>query len=290
MSGGEQRTVLGASQRGPHVLSGASWTSDGELFVFWGGRRKTDEGYRRSAIYLAQADGTVIRKLTRVRNAFTPVISPDGHTIAFGRFRYTSKFYGGTIWLIQSDGTGLRRITRWTNRVLDEPSSFTSDGKQLAFTHSRCNRLLRCRSTARKVALDGSGETLLARNAGDPVLSPTGDQVAFSSTRDRNGEIRTGEDESEFAAELYVMKLDTSVATRLTRTKNLNENSPSWDPSGERIAFARGADRFRSRVMQINADGTCMQALLKSSRKGHVDFDAPTWRPGPGREAGRITC
>jgi hypothetical protein len=37
----------------------------------------------------------------------------------------------------------------------------------------------------------------------------------------------------------------------------------------------------------INADGTCSTLLLMS---GRVLFSGPSWQPGPGREAGPISC
>jgi Tol biopolymer transport system component len=285
----EQRTILGASRGGARPLSGASWAADGESFVFLGGRRKTDEGFRRLGIYSARADGTGIRRLIQMPNIFTPVLSPDGQTIAFARGRLTNRFYGSTVWLIQSDGTGLRRLTQWRNLVLDQPSSFTSDGSQVAFTRNKCNRILMCTSAARTLALDVSSGRLLAQRAEAPVFSPDGRQVAFVSNRDRNGQITTGSDTEDFAAELYVMNADGSGKTRLTRTRDRDEETPSWDPSGRRIAFAQVADRFQSRVMQINPDGSCMRVLLKN-RPHKRDFDFPAWRPGSDRGADKITC
>jgi Tol biopolymer transport system component len=71
---------------------------------------------------------------------------------------------------------------------------------------------------------------------------------------------------------------------------------PSWDPSGQRIAFTRlgggsigglSYPHEGNAVMEINADGTCLTRLLSSGR-GYSS--GSSWQPGPGREAGAIAC
>jgi Tol biopolymer transport system component len=91
--------------------------------------------------------------------------------------------------------------------------------------------------------------------------------------------------------------------TRLTRTRSIDEGNPSWDPSGQRLAFARGSTPsgfengpFASptRILQINADGSCETLMFPKQVRHNPyfgrDFAAPSWQPGPGREAGRILC
>ena len=72
-------------------------------------------------------------------------------------------------------------------------------------------------------------------------------------------------------------------------------NWPSWDPSGQRIAFTKlndlegsplGLVKARS-IEEVNADGTCPMSV-PSLRRGF--FSGAAWQPGPGREAGRIAC
>jgi hypothetical protein len=55
------------------------------------------------------------------------------------------------------------------------------------------------------------------------------------SDRDETGQLSYG-DRSFFANELYVMDADGGHPVRLTRTKQLNESSPSWSPDGRVIA------------------------------------------------------
>ena len=85
-----------------------------------------------------------------------------------------------------------------------------------------------------------------------------------------------------------------------TAAGELAEDSPrqaeslsSWDPSGQRIAFIR-FEGVRTRVFEVNADGSCQFALTKRPRHktrriGPLQFGL-AWQPGPGRGAGPIAC
>jgi Tol biopolymer transport system component len=73
-------------------------------------------------------------------------------------------------------------------------------------------------------------------------------------------------------------------------------SSPSWDPSGSRLAFVRNpaAEATGSlepepsnKVMSINADGSC---LIRVFTDPGLTVHEVAWRPGPGREAGPIVC
>ncbi len=95
-------------------------------------------------------------------------------------------------------------------------------------------------------------------------------------------------------SELAIAAADGSGVTGLTQTRNL-ELAPSWDPSGERIAYillspVLGEASFLGAgdsIMEINSDGSCKTKVLSIPRS--TLFGA-MWQPGPGREAGAITC
>ncbi len=96
------------------------------------------------------------------------------------------------------------------------------------------------------------------------------------------------------------MSADGSSIEAVAPTRHLAETHPSWDPSGERLAFnsyhisKRPIEEifnelfpFGNSIMEVNTDGSCKHKML-SLRNGAVG--GPVWRPGPGREAGRIEC
>src|SRR3954463_15286948 len=77
----------------------------------------------------------------------------------------------------------------------------------------------------------------------EPAWSPNGRLIAFSSTRDGNGEI-------------YVMNADGTRPRRLTRNP-LDDTDPTWSPDGRRIAFVRRVPGYRegtNETFVMNAD------------------------------------
>lgn len=97
---------------------------------------------------------------------------------------------------------------------------------------------------------DGSGVVALSPNPGHdytPSISPDGRRIAFTSTRDGNGEI-------------YVMNADGSTPVRLT-TLATQDASPTWSPDGTRIAFLSGVHPAPVEVRVMNADGSGMTTV-----------------------------
>ena len=88
-----------------------------------------------------------------------------------------------------------------------------------------------------------------------------------------------------FANELYVMGADGGNPKRLTVTKGLDEESPSWSPDGGRIAYAReGPASFVRQLMVIGADGRCPTRVAGDGAVSDVEktvsYAQPAWRPG----------
>ena len=128
------------------------------------------------------------------------------------------------------------------------------------------------------VRMDGSGLRQLVAGGGEPAYSPDGRRIAFVSNRDRDGTIRTGEDESEYANELYLMNADGTGAQRLTNSSGLSELAPTWSPDGTRIAYARQAEGFTKTIAVVNANGSCGHEIA-GDPTGGVWYTEPSWRP-----------
>jgi Tol biopolymer transport system component len=77
--------------------------------------------------------------------------------------------------------------------------------------------------------------------SGDPLVSPDGSRIAFTSNRDGT-------------PDLYVVPVDGSGVLRLTRTPE-EETLAGWSADGRRLWFARTANDS-SRVFSIDRDGT----------------------------------
>lgn len=281
-------TVRG-SQRGvvPKPLSGLSWSPDGSRLAFTGAKGN------RSGIYTIRADGSGLRFLPGTKGGTSPVFSPDGRRIAFAREGNSwPLIFSSTPWIANVDGSGARRLVGWHKHVTYTPSSFSPDGSTLAVTRSDFGseepKILLFRLDRRRIRP-------LVERASEPVFSPDGARILYvKHSIKRHGKFRVTH------RDLFAVSTDGKKQERFTRTPWVAETQPDWDPSGQRIAF----NSFRisrdpidrlfdellpedNSIVQMNADGTCREKLFSRHLLGVY---GAKWRPGPGREAGRIEC
>lgn len=300
LAGGGYR-ALGRSRPLIEFFSPISWAPDGSRLAFTGivGFRNDDDGEPVRRIFLVNADGSGLRVVPKSRGAQGPTFSPDGSTIAFTRKverEVTTKvggkvrkrgFDGSSVWTIDVATGTQRQLTPWREGLDYTASSFSPDGSTLLATYED-DRLV---SEPQPVTLrlDGSVQRRILDDGSYPVYSPDGSEIALVRSIEEYGEDR-GED-----SDLFVVDADGTDLRRLTRTPGRPELFPSWDPSGERLAYIRfsaggteaAAFGLGDALMQVNADGTCPRRLGWGRRAA---FYAPAWQPGPGRGAGRIGC
>lgn len=288
------------------VGSHPSFSPDGSLIAFAGSVEAESP-----IVSVVGADGTGLRALRGTFTEAAPIFAPDGHTIAFATLKVVSghfqrlgraqSSYGvDVLWGIRSvdieDGSQ-RMVTPWRRDAVLSPSSYSPDGSTLTVTAWNIKASTRA---AVAVRIDGSGSTLLAKNAEEPVYSPDGSRIAFIRVHTHIKHSPPHRKRWIVRRDLYVMRADGSGLTRLTRSPRTFEAWPSWDPSGKRIAFSsyRPAPAgkpfeipvpINTSVMQINADGTCLTKML-TSRSRRQSLNGAAWQPGPGRGAGPIEC
>jgi Tol biopolymer transport system component len=299
---------------GTPPLEGFSWSPDGETLAI-GTVTGTDFAHvldnDELDLFLTAADGSGLRQLTAFPDtpgevsddAVAPTFSADGRTVYFARVH---NLLHSTIWAIGTDGGGPRQLTSdhvgrgW---FFDIPGSVSPAGDELAFTRIKCTRKAGCQSSVRSLSLATGAERLIARRAIDPAYSPDGQRLALASYRGHHPLINSNE--LLPVTDLYVLDTAAGTLQRMTRTRRVSEGHPSWDPSGQRIAFSRGPSSFpmflgetdaeiSGRLLQINPDGSCPTLMFRRAiRQGPFfgrDFWQPAWQPGPGRGAGPISC
>jgi Tol biopolymer transport system component len=308
---GTDRQVL-ASRSGkqwPIFAGRGAWSPNGSRLLVAGvtSLKPTEDGIP-TRLFVLPAGGGKLEPVKGTAGGLYPVFAPDGHTVAFAKDKVVFDFSGeklrtyesAAIWLVDLDSGKTRQLTPWRNHLRLEPSSFSPDGSVLASTRTIAERP----PEAVGIHLDGSAASVLVPGtANDPVFSPDGTRIAFlrnltpaGAKHPRNP--RGGRSATRLKVlrnDLYTALLGGAEQRRLTTTPTLNESLPSWDPSGQRLAYAvnelihssaevMGAS---SRIRAVNADGTCTTDMLDS---GQVLLGGPTWQPGPGREAGPISC
>jgi Tol biopolymer transport system component len=313
-SGGNSRILVkGKLDEGafsPNPLISASWSGDGTTVAFSGGEGAS------ARIYVVAAGGGRPRPVPGTRAGLSPVLSPDGQTIAFTRIRMRFRrskelesllpdgvplpkteiaFAGTTTWLVAVGGGQPRRLTPWRNGLDETPTSFSPDGTTLALSKTAENQ-----AGPRVVLADlGSGDEVdLAAEAEEASISPDGTEIAFVGYADLD--VVEAEEGHRYAApDLYTMEIAGGRPRRLTHSRGVIESAPSWDPSGSRIAYVsnRASTAFvpeldnlfpaGNAIMQVNADGSCRTQV--ASRQGVALYGA-AWQPGPGREASPLSC
>ncbi|MEM8638947.1 MAG: hypothetical protein AAGG51_09060 [Cyanobacteria bacterium P01_G01_bin.54] len=103
-----------------------------------------------------------------------------------------------------------------------------------------------------------------------PAWSPDNSKLVFPKENGDFGDL-----------DLFIYDESTSKAINLTNTEGILEQSPSWSPEGDKIAFAGASDPedsslFGVNVYVINADGTASINLTKDINK---DASSPLWLP-----------
>lgn len=161
-----------------------------------------------------------------------PALSRDGNFIAFlsnGSMKRGEVFID--LWLADArTGKRIKRLVNSTTnpnfeelRFLYSQSSFSNDGRTLAFTGERQGKdvlyLLDVASASVKKRIDLPVDAVWS-----PVFSPDDRQIAFSGT---HGGI----------TDLYIVNADGSNLRQLTNDEYANLQ-PSWSPDGTRLAFA----------------------------------------------------
>lgn len=287
---------------GSAIGDGLSWSADGNRLAFSSsGVESTADGPYGTGwpvVGLATLGGGDPRLYPQgFLNGGEPLLAPDGLAVVFSRLKLVKELPGrenllfkAAIWSLNVKSGSVKRLTRWRLGALINPLSFSPDGLRVVAQ-------LLDRRGPRLVAVDLDGGRVqrlawLPEGAQDPVYSPDGTKLAL--VQDRTKRFNLPKPDRPIS-ELVVASADASGARQLLRVEGYI-SSPSWDPSGSRIAFLRnpaaeatGAlePEPSNKVMAINADGTCLTRVFTDP---DLTLGDVAWRLGAGRGAGPIAC
>jgi dipeptidyl aminopeptidase/acylaminoacyl peptidase len=111
------------------------WTPDGRALVFSGMMENADTLYRQMQVYAVDVESGAARTITDAKGAWSePRVSPDGSTVAFTGFPFTTQTYRASeIWLADLAGGNMRALTLSLDRD-PEDITWAADGRSLYFT------------------------------------------------------------------------------------------------------------------------------------------------------------
>lgn len=258
---GEQRRLLDITsvQDGPQrfaldLLGQPDWSPDGLQLLF-----TCTPG--RSEVCLANADGSLIRQITRDRGdpENYPAWMPDGDRLVFSSYR------GGSfdVHSIKSDGSAERELVTGPG---DESSpAVSADGEVLAYVERRDGRF-----DLHLARLEDSRQTEpfhTIPNASMPAWSPVARELLFVRTR------------AERFSDVYRFELGAERAERISRSPGL-DMSPTWAPDGTAFAFTRDEDfdGEQYQASDLYMHDLTTGELRNVTNDGRLNLH-PSWRP-----------
>lgn len=258
------------------------WSPDGSKIAFESNR----DG--KSAIYVIQADGSGLRKLTSGEvNDEQPRWSPDGQQIVF----ISQRDKHLQLYIMEADGSHQRRLTNVDD--IDYQPVFSPKGDQVAFIsrHEQAGVV----HDIYAIRADGTNRTLLSdqsANDTDPRWSPNGKKILFVRTaiikkyyRDLSEEDKTAMKNSK---EVFIMNRDGSGVRNLTNSQG-RDCCAYWSRDGKTIYFLSERDgspqiysmKSDGSEAQKTADGTIVtDPNISPNRKYFIYTKEANGKPG----------
>lgn len=253
------------------------WSPNGDAIAFASGADRA-----KSALYVANADGTARRRITPFRwydCLWVGGWSPNGKTLA-----YTDNEGGCdgllTIYLVNANGSATKRLRRG-NQHLDP--AWSPDGRSLLYTSY-------WRFPAALFVTDSIGRQRrrIPGTATVPLVGggrPSRPPAAWSRDGRRIFFLRTG----DRGTSLHVVNVDGS--RRRVLTPSLEVESFALSPSGTQLAISADTGRHFRAIYVTDSDGRAVRRLTDDT----LDATDPQWSPDGnelvfvGRERGTKT-
>lgn len=252
-----------------------SVSPDGTTLVFESNRSGTSQIYRTEVTEDGRPANTV--RLTDVEfGAETPVISPDGRSIALAIYVDEGN---NDVFVMDLDGGNLRRVTDGPG--YDGHPHWSADGQRIVFNSDRTTPDQSAEWGERwheifSVALDGGDlrqHTQCRTVCTYGSLSPDGESVLYRKVLNSAG-LNWALNPSERNSEVFVADVDGGNERNLSN-HGAFDGWPVWSPDGSRIAFAsnrRGPPRT-GHIWSVAPDGSG----LRQETQGIWSYAQPAW-------------
>ena len=208
------------------------------------------------SVYLADADGTVLGRLT---DGSWPSWSPDSRRIVFHR--------DGHVRVIGADGEGEIEL------ATGEWPTWSPDGQRIAFaTREGGISVMNADGSAARAVMSPALAVLAPNGVGKLSWSPDGALIAFERFGDEDGFIPTW---------IFAMTVDGATHYYLAAFGGY-ERDPAWSPRGSRVLYINGP--FGISVVER---GGGEPTLLYTDARA-FSISRPSWSPD-GRKIGFST-
>jgi Tol biopolymer transport system component len=199
-------------------------------------------------IYTIDPDRSAKTKVTNTRVSGYPIdYSPSGKTITYTSYegfndgKDTDPQKDAEIYTVNVGGGGRTNVTN--NNRGDEASSYSPEGKRIAYTHWDGHDL-----EIYTINTDGTGELRVTDNRTNeftPSYSPDGKKILFSG--EERKVLRND------AVEIYTIGIHGKNRVQLTENAT-NDYFPDYSPDGRRIAYS-GSGEKGTNIYTISARG-----------------------------------
>jgi Tol biopolymer transport system component len=246
------------------VSAQPNWSLDGTKIVF------TSDRSGETRIWIMNADGTDQHRLARDLRGYRdyqPTFAPGGKRIVFSRCLPDDGVCA--IYDMKRDGTDKRALTTFkdgTNEAVDFDPLVAPNGKRIAFTRFSAGGTFSQVYVMRRNGRRAHPVTPARLEASSPDWSPGGRKISFNTNCCR--------------AHSAIFQIDARGTDPRRLTDPVfphNDVSPSYSPTGNRIAFAsdRRREQFTLGLFVMQRDGSGIKPLF-TGLNGVVDV---SWGP-----------
>jgi TolB protein len=218
------------------VIEIAMWPAlspDGRQIAFY---RMRDSG-----IYIANSDGSNVRKILGYSNTCCVQWSPDGKRLAY--FQGDLRKFGGSIFIASADGTNPAEVAIGFN------PAWSPDGNRLTYTSCQPNTT-QCGIFV--IDLRTKSPAILTRdNGANPQWSPRGDKIVYQAD-DGRGHIN-----------VFTVNPDGTGLKQLTFGRG-NDGQPTWSRDGNFIFWRSDQNGTSWGLYSMRADGSSPRLVINN--------------------------